>query len=62
MIGDFQCLFSVIRLGYEKIFSINTQPLGIRPVKRMFRVNEGRQPPKLLRFCDTMQSQGSFTG
>lgn len=50
LVGYFECLLAIIRLGYEELINLYTQLGRIEAVKGMFGVNEGGSTAVLLRF------------
>src|SRR6218665_3178882 len=61
MFGNFKRLLSVVGLRDEKIFRVDAQFFGIRFVKGMFGVDEGRQPPFFLGFGNTVHRERGFS-
>ena len=56
-VDDFQRLLARIGLRHDQFVDVDAQLLGIDGVERMFGVDEGRGPARLLRFGDGMQRQ-----
>ena len=61
-IGDFQGLFTGIRLRHQQVVNVDAEFAGIVRVECMFGIDEGASGTELLRFGDHRQGQGGFTG
>ena len=59
-LGNFQGLFSIIRLRNQKIIHINAEPAGIIDIKSMFRIDKCRYPVTFLSLGNDMKGQGGF--
>ena len=60
-VGNFQSLFTGIRLGDQQFVHIHSQDRGIGGIEAVFGVHEGRYPPVALRFGHHMESKGGFS-
>ena len=61
-IGNFQRLFTRIRLRYQKIIDIHADFFGIRRIQRMLRVDKRARTALFLRLRDNAQRQRRLTG
>ena len=62
VIGNFQGLLPVVRLGNEEGIQVYAQRLGIGAVERVLCVDDGRNAAGLLGLRNGMDGQGGFTG
>jgi hypothetical protein len=58
--GDFESLFSGIRLGDEQIVDIDSELSGINGVERMFGVDKSSGAADFLGLRDDLQGEGGF--
>ena len=61
MIGNLQCLLSVVRLGDKQIINIDTQFGCIETVECMLCIDEGGDATCLLTLGDSMDGQCGLT-
>ena len=61
MVGNLQCLLTVVGLRNPQIIHIHTQSLGIETVESMLRIDECRYATLLLSLCNSMDCKRCFT-
>ena len=61
VVGNFQRLLTVVRLGNNQVLRIYTQFLCVETVKRVLCINEGCDTACFLRFRDGVEGEGSLT-
>src|SRR5690606_21268458 len=61
IICDLKRLFSIVRLGDDKVFKIYSKVFSIKPVKSMFSIYKSRNSSCLLSLGNCMKGKSSFT-
>ena len=60
LVGYFQCLLPVVRLGNPQIVHIHAQLGGIKTVESVLRIDKRGYPAGFLRLGNGMDGQGRF--